>query len=86
MKNLLESVLIKILGTANTFYSITPSDVTEYTNIRSIRVGSGGNIAFVNSQDETVSFVNCYDGEEIPIKPKQILATGTTASNIVAYV
>lgn len=67
--------------------AITPSDVTEYAtgHIRSIRVGTGGNLTVVNQDGISVAINNVQDGELLPVRDiKKVMATGTTASDIVA--
>lgn len=67
--------------------AITPSDVAEYAagHIRSIRVGTGGNLTVVNQDGISVAINNVQDGELLPLRDiKKVMATGTTASDIVA--
>lgn len=66
--------------------NITPSDVTEYEPyIRSLRIGVTGDVTVVTSRGTTVLFQGVQAGETLPIWVKQVLATGTTATNIVGY-
>ena len=67
--------------------TVTPSDVTEYAtgHIRSIRVGTGGNLTVVNQDGTSVSINNVQDGELLPVRDiKKVMSSGTTATDIIA--
>lgn len=64
---------------------VTPSDSTPLaTDSRSLYVGTGGNLTIVTSGGSTVPLVNLPSGSWVPFRVHQVMATGTTASNIVA--
>ena len=66
------------------FYSIVPSDTIEIPlRPRAIVVGTSGNLAVVDGLGVTTIIPNLVAGIFHPIRPVRILATGTTASNIV---
>lgn len=64
---------------------VTPSDSTVLTDVRSIYVGGSGDVAAILANDSVaVTFVAVPAGQIIPIAAKKIMATGTTATDIVA--
>lgn len=65
------------------FVAITPSDVTELNVPRSIYVGTTGNVAVEDEEGNSVVFNNVPDATILPIQPTKILATNTTAGNII---
>ena len=66
------------------FYAIVPSDAI-YIAIkpRAVIVGVSGNLAVTDSLGVTTVIPNVIAGIFHPIRPVRILATGTTATNIV---
>lgn len=66
-------------------FAITPSDASQLdTATRSIYVGTGGNITCTLVGDSApVTFLNVVGGTILPIRLQNVLATGTTASDIV---
>lgn len=65
--------------------AVTPSDSTVILVTRALYVGVGGNIAVGMGYDSSqVTFVNVPTGSILPIQVSQVLATGTTATNIIA--
>lgn len=69
--------------------SITPSDSTDLSSlgIRGLWVGGAGNIAVVAGNDAAaVTLVGVPAGTLIPIKPKKIMSTNTTATDIVGII
>lgn len=68
--------------------SITPNDSTDQPRVlRDIRVGVGGDVKVIDTEGNTVTFVNCLDGERIgPFAVARVLATGTTATSLLGYV
>lgn len=64
--------------------SLTPSDSTDFTvRPRAVYVGGAGDIVFVNDDDTTVTLVGVLVGTLLPISPKRINSTSTTATNLV---
>ena len=63
--------------------TVTPSDSTVLTPTRGLYVGTSGNIAVQMSDGSNVTFVSVPQGI-LPVRVVKVLATGTTASNIVA--
>lgn len=74
------------IDAARKCYAITPSDSVELPFIpRGIYVGGAGNIAVkLLDDDNAVTLVGCLAGSILPIRPKNVMATNTTATNLVA--
>jgi hypothetical protein len=66
--------------------AVTPNDGTDLVNTsRAIYVGVSGNIAVILDKDSSsVIFVGAQAGSVLPIRVKRVLATGTTATSLVA--
>lgn len=65
--------------------AITPSDTEELSYItRGIYVGVGGDIVVVMPAGSTIAFKNAVAGTVLPISVRQVKATNTTATNLVA--
>ena len=65
--------------------AVTPSDTVPLaTDARGLYVGGAGNVQLVTSGGETVTFAGIPAGLILPVRVHQVLATGTTASSIVA--
>lgn len=70
-------------------FAVTPSNTVNFTNVaRQLYVGTTGDVTVVTQEDEAVvTFKNVPEGSVIgPFFIKRVNATGTTASNIVAFV
>jgi hypothetical protein len=66
------------------FVVITPSDGANCpAGIRSLHIGGAGVVQAQNESAVTVAFT-CVAGQRLDISPRAILATGTTATLIVA--
>ena len=66
---------------------VTASDVTQLPTTRGLYVGTAGNIAVVMGNGQSASpvvFYNVNAGSILPIQVVQVMATNTTASNILA--
>lgn len=74
------------------FKSVTPSDTellkpfanTETRRCQYVIIGSGGNLAIRNEDGTTQVITGLIAGGQYAISTDQILATGTTATNIIA--
>jgi len=65
--------------------TVTPSDAVNLTqNARALYVGVGGNITVNLLDDTSVVFANVPTGSILPVRAKRVLATGTTASSLIA--
>lgn len=72
---------------ARNSYTVTPHDTNEIGDFvpKAIYVGTGGTIVMQLDGDTASStFTNVPDGALMPFRARIILATGTTASDIVA--
>lgn len=70
------------INASSNFVTVTPNDSTETIGIRGLYVSVGGTLSLVNRKDETVDFGTVVVGTVIPVQPKIIRATGTTATVI----
>lgn len=76
---------------ATNIVDITPSDVTVYDPVlRGFTVGEAGNVTVLTYDDfitgnNTPKTIPCAVGADKPINVVKIFASGTTATNIVAY-
>lgn len=67
--------------------SVTPSDGSNLTHgiCRALYVGVGGNVVVqAPGLAASVTFANVASGSILPVQCRRVLATGTTASQIVA--
>jgi hypothetical protein len=65
--------------------AVAPNDVTELTNVsRFLFVGGAGNLKVVTVGGETVTLTGVAAGTLLPLAVKQVIATLTTATNIVS--
>jgi hypothetical protein len=64
--------------------AVTPSDSTVLEDVRSVYVGTTGNLACTAYDGSTVIFLTVPAGTVLPITPVKINSTGTTAAGIVA--
>ena len=65
-------------------FAVTPSDTVAlpYTT-RGLYVGTAGNVAVVMAGGQTVTFVGVPTGTLLPIRVSQVMATGTSALNML---
>jgi hypothetical protein len=72
---------------SNQLFPITPDDVNELVFIpRSIYIGISGDLAVTDEFNNDVIFTNCFQGTWLPIRVKKVLATGTSALNLIGMV
>lgn len=72
---------------ATSAVAITPNDSTNLTvTARAIYVGTGGTVVLKGWDDVSVTFVKIPDGTILPVAAKRVMATGTTATDLVALV
>lgn len=66
--------------------AVTPNDSTDLTNTsRGLFVGTGGDVVVIFDKDtSSVTLKNIVSGSVLPVRIRRVLATGTTALNIVA--
>jgi len=68
--------------------AITTSDSADQARVlRTIYCGVAGNIAVMDTEGNSVTHLNVASGSYIgPFSVKRVLATGTTATNLIGYV
>jgi hypothetical protein len=63
--------------------SVTPDDGTDLTTVaRALYIGGAGDVAVVTAGGDTVTFASIQGW--MPVRTERVLATGTTATQIVA--
>lgn len=73
------------VNTATGHADITPSDTARLEPAsRALFIGTGGNIRVVAVDGTTANYTNVPDAFLLDVQAIQVLATGTTASGIVA--
>lgn len=74
-----------LIAPAQNCFAVTPHDTAALPLVtKSIYIGLGGDLAVLPLQGETaVIFRNLPDGMMLDVRARAILATGTTASDIV---
>lgn len=64
---------------------VTPDDITDLSVAsRAVYVGDTGDLTVETVNGDVVTFVNIQGGGIYPLRVRRILATGTTASNLLA--
>lgn len=67
------------------WFSVTPDDTNSLTaKPRCLYVGGSGDVAITNVFGDSVVLKNVPAGAFLPFRPDKVLATGTTATGIVA--
>jgi hypothetical protein len=66
--------------------AVTPNDSTDLVvrPARSLFIGGAGNVAVITAAGDTVTFNGLAAGSILPVQVTRVLATGTTATNIIA--
>ena len=71
-------------GPINHAFTISPSDQNDLPHVtRSIYVGTGGDLAVVTNNGETVIYKNLPSGYEKQGEFKKVLVAGTTAEDLI---
>lgn len=66
--------------------AVTPSDEDELAVVsRAIFTGDGGTMSVIMLDGTQADFVNLAAGLTIPIRVRQVKATGTDATNILSF-
>ncbi len=69
---------------ARRWAAVTPHDSTNFTELpKAIYIGGAGNLVAVGDDDATAPFA-VTAGQTLPIRPKRINSTNTTATGIIA--
>lgn len=68
-------------------FAVTPSDSLDLAETtRALYVGSGGTLVLRLLSGQTVTLAGVSAGSVLPLRADRVLATGTTAANIVGLV
>jgi len=66
--------------------AVSPSDTVDLTNVtRAIYIGVTGDVTLITANSETVLLKGALAGSVIRVQASRIKATGTTATNLVAF-
>ena len=69
------------------FFAITPSDANQIPIVRAIYVGGAGNIAIKGpGMVNAVTFIGVPVGTTLMVSAQYVMATNTTATNLVGLV
>ena len=67
-----------------TLVALTKSDTTKFQPTRGLYVGGAGDVAVVDLSGNSVTLVGALAGSVLPVRVVQLLATGTSATSVVA--
>ena len=71
-------------GPAAHGFAVTPNDSTTLgETTRALYVGSAGAIAVLMASGASISFANVPAGTILPIRVNKVMATGTSATNMI---
>lgn len=69
--------------------AVTPNDATDLaTYAKALFIGTAGTVVLIpvdNADGETVTFAGLANGQTLAVSARRVLATGTTATNIIAF-
>lgn len=65
--------------------AVTPSDGTPIPTCRALYIGTGGDVTVKVGTDTAVLHKNTASGSVLPVQATFVMATGTTAADIVAW-
>ena len=72
-------------GCSNNHADVTPSDTISFEKIpRALRIGVAGNVTIEDKDGTSVTYA-VASGEVLSFSPTRVMATGTTATGIVAW-
>lgn len=70
---------------ASTCRPIEPSDSTALEDLcRAIYIGNAGSLRLIDASGNIVVFEGLVGGSILPVRARQVLSTGTTATGLVA--
>jgi hypothetical protein len=64
--------------------AVTPSDATSFEPTRGLYIGAAGNVAVSMVDGGNATFVGVAAGSVLPVQVTKVLATGTTATSVLA--
>lgn len=71
-------------NTAADGFPITPSDSVDLSeDVGAIYIGGAGDVSLVTVRGTTLTFTGLPAGITLPWKARRVLATGTTATNLI---
>jgi len=74
-------------GPAFDAFAITPSDANDILEVtRALYIGGGGNITLITKGGTQTTFAGVSAGAILPIRTSRVMATGTSATNIVGMI
>lgn len=74
-------------GPASGGFAVEPHDTNELPRItRALYVGGAGTISMILASGDALTLSNVPAGSLLPVRTRQVLATGTTATAIAAFV
>ena len=74
-------------GPGDDAFAVTPSDGAAFAvAARSLYVGTSGDVTLITRAGASIKFTAVPAGAILPVRCVQVMATGTTASNIVGIV
>jgi hypothetical protein len=74
-----------LLAPPRSAVTVAPSDSSPLAYVtKGLWVGGAGNVAVITASGTEVTYVNVPAGTHLRIRVSQVMATGTTATNIVA--
>ena len=71
---------------AGSAIAVTPSDTTNLSKVSVLYIGSSGDVTVNTAGGELVTFAGFQAGGILPVRVIRVLATGTTATNILSLV
>lgn len=84
MKDEFESYATGLTGPARAADPITPDDANDLAvATRALYVGTAGSLQVRMVSGQTISFANVQAGVVYPLRIAQVMATGTTAADLV---
>ena len=85
MADKFENIRPALESPAEGLLAVTPDDETDLAQVsRGLYIGGGGNVAVTMKDGSTGTFVGLDTAAIIPVRAVRVLATGTTATNILA--
>lgn len=89
MQDSFSSSADSVLAPSRHVTTLTPSDSADLVNLpKAIYVGTGGDLALIGADAPAtatgITFKNLPSGALLPIRARRVLATGTTAGNLLA--
>lgn len=74
-----------LISSSEVYEVVVPSDTADLTYLsRELRIGGAGNLTVLRKDGTSVLFTGVVAGEHLHIRAARVMATGTTATNIVS--